>query len=104
MEQWGLSPTDVSLTVGLPVLFLMVGSFLAVSTANIFGRRACFIIFGALFIITSIWQAVAKSWPNFLAARAVVGLVSAPCEAIGVQVAADMFFLHERGIWVGVAM
>ncbi|KIW12759.1 hypothetical protein PV08_07945 [Exophiala spinifera] len=104
MEQWDISASQVGLTVGLPILLLMVGSFLAVSTANIFGRRACFIIFGALFIVTSVWQAVAKSYGNFLAARAFVGLVSAPCEAIGVQVAADMFFLHERGIWVGVAI
>jgi MFS family permease len=104
IEQWGLSPSQVSLTIGLPILLLGLGSLIAVPTANIFGRRAALIIFGVLFLASNIWQALAKSYPNFLAARAFTGLASAPCETLGVQVAADLFFLHERGIWVGVAM
>lgn len=45
---------------------------------------------------------MATSHRSLLAARAVNGLVCATSETIPVQVVADLFFLHERGGWMGV--
>ena len=104
IAEWNLTPSQASLTVGLPILLLGFGSLIAVPMANIYGRRCAMLVFGFLFIASCIWQALAKSYGNFLAARAFCGFVSAPCETLGVQVATDLFFLHERGIWVGVAI
>ncbi|GAM87947.1 hypothetical protein ANO11243_059750 [Dothideomycetidae sp. 11243] len=104
IAEWNLTVPQVSLTVGLTILLLGAGSLIAVPMSNIYGRRVVMLLFGLGFIATCIWQALAKSYTSFLAARAFAGLFSAPCETLGVQVATDLFFLHERGIWVGVAI
>jgi len=70
--------------------------------SNIFGRRPISIFFGLLVVLTNIWQALATTHSSFLAARACNGVVAATSETIMVQVIADMFFLHERGFWVGL--
>ncbi|KAJ9630008.1 hypothetical protein H2204_008812 [Knufia peltigerae] len=45
-----------------------------------------------------------RAAPLFLGARVLVGSGASPSETIAVQVVADLFFLHERGIWVGFSM
>lgn len=49
-----------------------------------------------------VWQAVAKSYPSLLAARAVNGVATATSETLLVQVVADLFFVDEHGLWMGV--
>jgi predicted MFS family arabinose efflux permease len=57
---------------------------------------------GFLVVLTNVWQALATSYQSLLAARAVNGIVAATAETVMVQVIADIFFLHERDLWVGL--
>jgi len=52
--------------------------------------------------LSCVWQALATSHSSLLAARAVNGLVCATSESIPVQMIADVFYQHERGLWTGV--
>lgn len=104
IKQWDLTPSQVTLTTGLTILLLGFANLACVPVSNIYGRRTALFIFGTLFIGSNIWQAVATSYPNFLAARAFSGIAAAPCETLIVQVITDVFFLHERGSWVGFSM
>lgn len=54
-----------------------------------------------LFFVSSIWPAVANSWASLFGARIVQGFAASSCEALGLAVVADLYFLHERGLWVG---
>jgi MFS family permease len=83
-------------------MVLGFSNFIVVPFSNIFGRRATTLVFGVLFLVTCIWQAVAKSFGSFIASRAVIGIAAAPSETLMVQVIADIFFLHERGLWMGI--
>ena len=76
--------------------------FPVVPLSNIFGRRPTSIVSGIFVVLTCIWGAVATSHSSLLAARACNGIAAATSEVIMVQVIADMFFLHERGLWMGV--
>ncbi|KAK4961505.1 hypothetical protein LTR10_001995 [Elasticomyces elasticus] len=100
--QFHLNQQQLSLLTGLNVITLGFANILIVPLSNIFGRRPISIFFGLLVVLTNVWQAVATSHHSFLAARACNGIVAATSETIMVQVIADMFFLHERGLWVGV--
>lgn len=73
-----------------------------VPLSNIFGRRPISILAGIFVVLTCIWAALATSHTSLLAARACNGIAAATSEVIMVQVVADMFFLHERGLWMGV--
>ena len=57
---------------------------------------------GVLAIASDIWQATAKDYNSFIGARALNGIGSASNESIMTIVVADIFFLHERGRYVGL--
>ncbi|KAI7547338.1 MFS general substrate transporter [Hortaea werneckii] len=100
-HEFHLGEQALSLLTGLNVITLGFANILIVPLSNIFGRRPISIFFGFLVILTNIWQALATSHRSLLAARACNGIVAATSETIMVQVIADMFFLHERGFWMG---
>ncbi|KAK0255804.1 hypothetical protein B0A54_11065 [Friedmanniomyces endolithicus] len=100
--EFHLGQQQLSLLTGLNVITLGFSNIFIVPLSNIFGRRPISIFFGLLVVLTNIWQALATTHSSFLAARACNGVVAATSETIMVQVIADMFFLHERGFWVGL--
>jgi len=53
-------------------------------------------------LVTDIWMAAAKSYGSFLAARLVNGFGTGANETMLPLVIADMFFLHERGKFIGI--
>jgi MFS family permease len=101
-EDFGLNETQLSLLTGACVLALGFANFIIVPCSNIFGRRVTSIALCVLGAASCIWQALATSYSSLLAARVVNGIATATSETILVQVASDVFFLHERGLWTGV--
>ncbi|KAF4621954.1 hypothetical protein G7Y89_g14390 [Cudoniella acicularis] len=99
---FGLSEQQVGLLTGVCVLALGFANFVIVPCSNIFGRRLASIVFAVLVVGSSIWEAVATSYSSLLAARVINGAATATNESVMVQVVADVFFLHERGLWTGV--
>ncbi|KAH7125538.1 major facilitator superfamily domain-containing protein [Dendryphion nanum] len=97
-----LTINQLSMLTGIAVITLGFANFIIVPLSNIFGRRAISLVFSFLITITCVWEALATSHRSLLAARAVTGLVCATSESIPVQMIADVFFLHERGLWTGV--
>jgi MFS family permease len=69
-----------------------------------FGTRPIFLTACLLLLATAIWSAVAHSWPSFVAARIICGFAVSCGEALPATVVKDLFFLHERGWWMGVYM
>lgn len=100
--EFHLNETQLSLLSGSCVLALGYSNIIIVPCSNIFGRRLTSLIFCTLGIASCIWQALASSYTNLLAARVVNGVATATSETLLVQVIADMLFLHERGLWMGV--
>jgi nitrate/nitrite transporter NarK len=100
--EFHLDNDQLALLTGITVITLGIANFIIVPLSNVFGRRAVSLIFSVLIMLTCIWEAMATSHRSFLAARAFNGLVCATSETIPVQMIADVFFLHERGLWTGV--
>lgn len=100
--EFHLNQQQLSLLTGLNVITLGFANLFIVPLSNIFGRRPTSIVFGILIFLTCIWEALATSHRSLLAARACNGIAAATSESIMVQIVADMFFLHERGTWMGV--
>lgn len=101
-EAFSLSATQLPLITGVTVIVLGFSNFIAVPCSKVLGRRAVALGFGVLFLVSCIWQAVATSYGSFLASRVINGIAAAPSETLMVQVIADIFFLHERGFWMGI--
>jgi MFS family permease len=99
--EFGLNQSQLGLLTGVCVITLGYSNFIIVPFCNIFGRRATSLIFGALTIGSTIWQATAKTHQSLLGARVFNGFATATTEALMMQVVADTIFLHERGFWAG---
>lgn len=91
-----------SIQTGACVMALGYANFVIVPAADMFGRRPVTLICGAICVAANIWSALASSYQSFLGARVIAGLGAAANESIMTMVVADIFFLHERGAYVGV--
>lgn len=101
-EEFHLSQTRLDLLSGATILAQGFANLILVPYANIFGRRQCSITLVVLTILTEVWEALATSDDSLLAARVCNGFVTATSEAIMVQVINDVFFSHQRGLFMGI--
>lgn len=100
--EFHIDETQLGLLTGVCVLALGYANFIIVPCSNIFGRRFASIIFSGLAIATTIWEAEARTHGGLLGARVLNGFATATSESLMVQVVADLFFVHERGLWMGI--
>jgi MFS family permease len=54
------------------------------------------------FFATTIWSGAAQSLQSLTGARVLGAFFGGTSEALAAAVIADLFFLHERGWWMGV--
>jgi MFS family permease len=101
-KEFKLDQTQLNILSGACILAQGYANFLIVPFSNIFGRRQCSLVLAVLIILTEVWEALATSNKSLLAARVMNGLTTAISESVMVQVINDVFFLHERGSWMGV--
>jgi MFS family permease len=92
----------ISLQFGAAAMALGYANFIIVPFSNVFGRRPTILICGLLCVLANIWQAKVTSYNSFIGARVISGLGAAANESIMPMVVADVYFLHERGLWMGL--
>ncbi|KAI7341506.1 MFS general substrate transporter [Hortaea werneckii] len=92
-----VSTSKLTKLVAVNVLMMGVSNIFWVPLANTFGRRPVLITSMLLATVFSIWAGVADSFGSLLAARVMQGLGYAPADTIAPDVAAEVFFIHERG-------
>ena len=66
-----------------------------------FGRRPVFVFTSVLFFATLPWAAATHSWNSLVASRILMAFAGSATEALPAAVVPDLFFLHERGLWIG---
>jgi MFS family permease len=77
-------------------LFLSIGNIFWVPLAHKLGKRASLLLSITLQAGTLVWCATASSFSSLLAARCLQGFAGAAGESIVPEMAADIFFLHQR--------
>jgi MFS family permease len=77
-------------------------NFIIVPFSNIFGRRPAILICGLVCVLANIWQALTTSYPSFIGARVISGFGAGANESIMPMVIADVMFMHQRGLWMGL--
>ena len=97
-----LSVTTASYATTIAIIGAGVTPLLLSPISNVYGRRPVFILVTAIGIIAHCSSAAAPSWRGILAARFFVGVGTSAGMGIGAACVADMFFMHERGRYMGV--
>ncbi|KAF7128501.1 hypothetical protein CNMCM5793_003289 [Aspergillus hiratsukae] len=83
-------------------LFLSIGNIFWVPIAHKFGKRASLLLSMALQAGALVWCMTATSFSSLLAARCVQGFAGAAGESIVPEIAADIFFLHQRAAMMSI--
>ncbi|KAK5126327.1 hypothetical protein LTR85_010563 [Meristemomyces frigidus] len=97
-----ISVVVASYNTTIAILFAGVSPILWSPIANVYGRRPIFLAVSALGIAAQCAAGAAPTWGGILAARAFVGMGTSAGMGIGAAVVADMFFMHERGRYMGI--
>ncbi|KAM0753504.1 MFS general substrate transporter [Meredithblackwellia eburnea MCA 4105] len=105
IEWFGAPPTSatISKTAYLfttTALCNGVSLFFAVPAITKFGRRPIYITAFTIYTATLIWCACAKSFGSEIAGRAILGLAAGVGECLGALTVTDIFFTHERGLYM----
>ncbi|MCJ1379825.1 hypothetical protein MMC17_002928 [Xylographa soralifera] len=97
-----ISVVEASYQSTVPIVFAGVSPLLWSPIANVYGRRPIFIVVTAIGVIAHAAAGAAQSWGGILAARAFVGVGTSAASGIGAAVVADLYFMHERGRYMGI--
>ncbi|UNI24377.1 hypothetical protein JDV02_010128 [Purpureocillium takamizusanense] len=101
-RDYDVSVETVSLTTGLYMMGLGLGSVIASPTAILFGKRPVYLVSAIVFIATCLWAAWSPSFSSLLAARVFQGVAISPVECLPSATIAEIFFLHERAYRIGI--
>ncbi|KAK7742805.1 hypothetical protein SLS63_000372 [Diaporthe eres] len=101
-EDYGVPVSKVSLTTGLYMMGLGIGSVIASPTAILWGKRPVYLVGALLFVITSVWCALSPNYVSLILARIFQGMSVSPVECLPSATVAEIFFLHERAFRLGI--
>ncbi|CAK7219655.1 hypothetical protein SBRCBS47491_003920 [Sporothrix bragantina] len=73
-----------------------------VPVAEVFGRRCVLIASSLTCVGGSLWQGAAQSYGSFMGARVLIAVGMSIGESLMPMVISDIFFLHERGLYMGI--
>ena len=74
---------------------------LVIPLANVYGRRLVYLLGNLLAAVTNIATGSATTWSGVIASRAFNGLGAGSAVAIGAATICDIYYLHERGTYMG---
>ncbi|KAM0589555.1 hypothetical protein ACHAP6_003307 [Verticillium nonalfalfae] len=101
-DDYGVSVEDVSLTTGLYMMGMGLGSVVASPTAILWGKRPVYLAGAILLVISSVWCALSPNFASLIVARIVQGIAVSPVECLPSATIAEIFFLHERAYRIGI--
>ncbi|KAK9777312.1 putative Major facilitator superfamily (MFS) profile domain-containing protein [Seiridium cardinale] len=94
--------SQVSLTTGLYMMGLGIGSVIFSPTAILYGKRPVYLFGAILWILATVWCALSPNFISLLLARIVQGIAVSPVECLPSATIAEIFFLHERAFRIGI--
>jgi multidrug resistance protein len=101
-EAYGVSINQTSYLVSVNVLWLALGPIIWAPLCDTYGRRPVYLVAMLITLVSSIACAVAKSYGVQIFTRMLQGFGASGAIAVGAGSIADVFFLHERGVYNGI--
>ncbi|WYZ45625.1 hypothetical protein EsH8_VIII_000941 [Colletotrichum jinshuiense] len=101
-EDYHIETETVSLTTGLFMMGMGLGSVIFSPTAILWGKRPVYLFSAVIFIASSVWAALSPNFTSLILARIFQGIAVSPVECLPSATIAEIFFLHERAFRIGI--
>ncbi|KAK6849387.1 hypothetical protein PG995_013220 [Apiospora arundinis] len=96
-----ITPVEASYELTVWTIFGAVVPLLLVPLANVYGRRPFYVLGNLLAAVTNLAAGHCTTWSGILATRALNGIGAGCATSLGPATVVDLFFLHERGLYMG---
>lgn len=93
-------PRRVELTVY--IVFAGVGPLVIVPFANVYGRRPVYLLGNLIAAVTNVAAGYCTTWNGIIITRVFNGIAAGSTVAIGAATICDLYFQHERGLYMGI--
>ncbi len=104
VEELAITTTELNYGYAIAILFCGLGNFVWTVTANCYGRRPTYLICALGACMGSIWQAEFQSLGSYYGKCFFVGTFTAPFEGMTMTIVGDLYFLHERGLYMALVL
>ncbi|CAK7216214.1 hypothetical protein SEUCBS140593_002800 [Sporothrix eucalyptigena] len=100
--QFDKNAEAIALLTGVLVIVTGYTNLVLVPLAEVYGRRFVLIASSLTCVGGSLWQGAANSYGSFMGARVLIAVGMSVGESLMPMVISDVFFLHERGRFMGI--
>lgn len=101
-DDYDVGVERVSLTTGLFMMGMGIGSVLFSPTAILYGKRPVYLASSILLIACSVWCGSSPNFASLIVARILQGIAVSPIECLPSATIAEIYFLHERAFRIGI--
>ncbi|OAP57700.1 hypothetical protein AYL99_08438 [Fonsecaea erecta] len=101
-KTFGLSVVEASYELTVYIVFGGIGPLAIVPFANVYGRRPVYLLGNLVAAVTNIAAGYCHTWSGIMITRAFNGLAGGSTVAIGAATICDLYFQHERGLYMGI--
>ena len=103
-QEFDKTQSQTTALLSWPVLVLGIFNFFWVPISHYFGKRPVFFFASLLLALAYLWGAVAQSFKSLLWSNIIAAFAGSSTEALGASMVNDLYFLHERGTFLGLYM
>jgi MFS family permease len=97
-----ITTVQASYELTVYIVFAGVGPLFFAPFANVYGRRPIYLLGNLLAGVTNIIAGHCTTWNGILVTRVFNGLGAGSTVAIGAATICDLYFMHERGVYMGI--
>jgi MFS family permease len=97
-----ITTVEASYELTVYIIFAGVGPLLISPLANVYGRRPVYLLGNILAAVTNIIAGHCTTWNGILVTRVFNGIGAGSNVVIGGATICDLYFLHERGLYMGI--
>lgn len=101
-KDFGITTVRTSYELTVYIIFAGVGPLLIAPLSNVYGRRPIYLLGNLLAGVTNVIAANCSTWNGILITRVFMGIGAGSTVAIGAATVCDLYFMHERGVYMGI--
>ncbi|KIW94349.1 uncharacterized protein Z519_05665 [Cladophialophora bantiana CBS 173.52] len=101
-KQFDITVVQASYELTVYIVSAGIGPLFTVPLANVYGRRPVYILGNLVAAVTNIAAGYCNTWTGIMVTRVFNGIGAGSPGAIGAATVCDMYYLHERGFYMGI--
>lgn len=101
-KAFGISTVEASYELTVWLVFAGFGALFTAPLSNTYGRRPVYLLGNLIAGITNIVAGYCPTWAGILVTRVFNGIAAGSTVAIGAATICDLYYMHERGVYMGI--